>query len=700
MIKKMLFVMILAVLLAPVAGAQNYNMDVSLSTEFVSVCPCTPVTEVQVDVTNLDDIPHSYMIELEMPADWTGHPEMGSVLDVTTVGGKKVLNPGESSESMQIYVTPSCDTRPGTYEVKVKVSTTGQSTYRTFDVEVLPCHYVDIETEDRIQSCRGESVDFTVGVTNYGKIKEDFQVSVRTSWGDVLVDTEKRIESGDTEAMEFSITPPNLAGRFAILVDVVSKDSYAEDSKSIQLDIDNCYDFNADVKPVEGVVCLGKTTKYKLIVDNVGLRKDTYNIFVPDFVTPEKESVSLEPNEEGIVDLFVRPNILGRKDFEITVSSSSMPSVKKSVSANIEAIECRDVAVVIYPTDQEVCQREKAEYEVVVKNTGTTEDLYELSADTGTLGEGTVSLLPGEVERVDLTVDTSELSPGEERSITVEARSGEVYDRNTVSLFAKNCYSVDFGINPEERSVCTGDEIIYEITVKNTGEFEDSYSLQIVKEVMEEFTLQPGEEKSFQKVINAFFPQNKTYEIPFRLVSSNIFEERVMKINLRPTDECFGVDLRDSEVMEVDSDVGIGRAVLLKVTNTGERKDAYEITMEGPEWTYLSSNQAILEPGDKKEVYVYISPDYFVTSGTYTVTVNADSSHVSDSYTFYITVESVWPENVTGGGEPEVTINITLPTAELVGGELSADMVKVLILAVIVLAIIIILAVKFVMFVR
>ncbi|MBN2042734.1 MAG: hypothetical protein JW754_02910 [Candidatus Aenigmarchaeota archaeon] len=700
MFKKILFALVLAVMLAPVVSAQTYNMDVSLSTEFVSVCPCTPVTEVQVDVMNLDDIPHSYVIELEMPADWTGHPEMHSALDVTTVNAKKVLDPGESSEPMQIYVTPSCDTKPGIYEIKVKVSTTGQSTIKTFDVEVLPCHYVQIETEDRIQSCRGSDVDFTVALTNYGKIKENFDVSIRTSWGDVLFEGEKRIDSQDTEAMEFSILPPDLTGNFAVLVDVVSKDSYAKDSQSIPLGIINCYDFNADVKPSDGVVCLGKTTKYKLIIDNVGLEGDTYNIFVPDFVTPERESISLEPNEEGIIDLFVKPNVLGRKNFEVTISSQSLPAIKKNVQASIEGIECRDVAVVVYPTDQALCHGMEAEYEVVVKNTGTVDDMYELSSDLGTFEEGVVAVSPGEVKRVKLTVDTSALQPGEERELTVQAKSGEVQDRTTVDLFAKNCYSVDFRINPMERNVCVGDEILYEITVRNTGEFRDSYSLQIVKEVMEEFTLEPGEEITFQKVLNAFFPQDQTYEIPFRLVSAHVFEENVMKVAVRPNAECFAVDLRDSEVMEVDSDVGYGKAVRLKLTNTGERKDAYEVTLEGPEWTYLSSSDAVMDPEDMKEFYVYISPDYFVTSGTYTVTVKGASNYASDSYTFYITVESVWPENVTGQGEPEMTINITLPSAQIFAGELSADSVKVLVLALIVLVIIIILAVKFVMFVK
>ncbi len=688
----------LALLFVPLlVNAQNYDIGMEISTEQVSVCPCTPITEVDLTVTNFDDIPHSYQLSLEIPSDWTGHPEMGTSIDVVTVEGKKVLEPGESSEPMQIYVTPSCFTRPGVYSLKAIVSTNGQSNYRTFEVEILPCHYVEIVSTDRIDTCKSKPTSFAVTVTNFGKIKEDFAMEIQTSWGDVLLSTEKTLEPDVPEVMEFEIMPPEILGSFAIIVDVASLESYATNYRSIQLNVDNCYDFNADIKPPSSIVCLGKTTKYKLIIDNVGREKDTYNVIVPDMVTPEMETVELEPNEEGIIDLFVEPNILGKSDFEVLVSSNNLPTVKKTVTASIEAIECRDVALVTYPTEQELCQGGTAEFELIVKNTGTVEDIYELDTDFGELGEGAVSLLPGEVRRVKLLVDTGKMSPGETMDINLEARSGEVYDTNTVEVFAKNCYSAQFEVIPEEKTVCVGDEVVYDISVRNTGEFAETYSLQMVKEIMDEFTLEPGEEYSLTRTLHAFFPAGNTYDIPFRLVSNHVFEERVMKINVSPLEECFSCDLRDSEVMEIDSDVGIGKAVKLKLSNTGKRKDAYEVILDGPDWTYLSSEQAVLEPGASKEFYVYISPTYWVESGTYDVTAKAISTYSGDDYTFYITVESVFPGE---GEEPEMIIDIMLPTGGIVGGEIDYETVKVGILAVIVLVIVIILAVKFVMFVK
>jgi uncharacterized membrane protein len=696
---------IFAVSFAMGVGAQAQSLDIGmeLSATQVSVCPCTPITEIQVKVTNLDDVPHSYKIALEMPKDWTGHPAAGSTIDVTTLEGKKVLDAGESSENMQVYITPSCFTKPGVYTLKAIVTTNGQSNYKSFDVEVLPCHYVQIDSQDSIKTCRAKQTDFTVAVTNFGKVPEEFRIDVSSSWGDTLLSLDnKKLDPNKPEAMEFSITPPELTGTFAIMVDVVSKNSYASNHRSIQFEVQNCYDFNADIKPQSNAVCLGKAAKYTIVIDNVGLQKDTYNIIAPEFATPEKSSITLEPNEEGLVNVFVEPEKLGKNDFEITVVSSSLPAVKSVLSAALDAIECRDVALVTYPTEKTVCQGQAAEYELIIKNTGTVDDMFNIKADIGKLETVAVSLAPNEVKRVKLTIDTSALAPGETRHVNVEARSGEVVDTNVVDVIANNCFSAQFSINPETRNVCVGDEILYELKARNTGKYEEGYSLQMVKEIMDEFTLQPGEEKMLSKTIHAFFPAGNTYDIPFRLVSSHVFEERVMKIAVRPVSECFSVDLRDSEVMEVDSDVGIGRAVLLKLTNKGERRDAYDVSLEGPDWTYLSANQAILEPGATKDFYVYISPTYWVESGTYTVDVKAKSAYAEDNYTFYITVESVFPgmEGEGGNGQPQMIINITLPSAGIIMSQVTADTLKVAILGLIILAIAIILLAKLIMMMK
>jgi uncharacterized membrane protein len=671
------------------------NIGMELNTDSVSICPCNVISEVEVTISNYDDVTHTYYLSMDLPPEWSGLPGPGKKIETAT------LSPGESIKQ-PVYITPVCYAKPGVYTVRITTSVNSEKVSKDLKVEILPCHFVDIVTEESIHVCKGFSTSLSMTLKNYGKISENFEIKATSSWGEELFKTEISLDSQETKSFEFSVTPPETPGNYYVTFSVQSKDVFFnKNEKEMQLTVDNCYDFDVDIQPKEDKVCLGKSVKYSLIITNVGIKNDSYNIYTPDWVTPESDIIDLEPNEEKEVDVFAEPNMLGKTSFNISVSSVNYPTLKKEVSGSLNALECRSVAVIIYPTKQTICQGLTTEYDIIVKNTGSIQENFDIRTSVGVLGMNKVALNPGESQRINLTIDTSVFEPGTENEITVEARADEISDSNTVELIAENCYSANLTVEPTKVKVCQGDNIVYEIFLLNTGKFKDDYTLFEGESVIDNVSLDVGEDIKIYRGLQAFIPSNQTFVVPIRALSKNVFLEKEMNITVEPLSECFSIEISGKNVTELKTDVCMGATVTLSLNNTGKRKDSYILTLKAPDWVYLSTNTITLDPGEEKEFYVYVSPNFEVESGEYVITVDANSSYTGDQYTFFANVEKGKPpvENVTGIEEqPNITVNITLPTGLVTGIE--PQTAKTILLAIIILIIIVILAVKFILLVK
>jgi uncharacterized membrane protein len=171
---------------------------------------------------------------------------------------------------------------------------------------------------------------------------------------------------------------------------------------------------------------------------------------------------------------------------------------------------------------------------------------------------------------------------------------------------------------------------------------------------------------------------------------------------VREIDACYNVELAsDDPVSRVEPGKGIALGV--KIENKGERRDDYILSLEGPEWIHLSEDLVSLEGGEETYVYIYASPGYDVEKKTYDISLKAESTKSGDTLDLRMGV-GVTPEpfdetGVTEGEEePDVTVDTGVPTGAVVG--LAGNTGKVILLAAIVLFIIVILAVKFVLFVK
>jgi uncharacterized membrane protein len=486
-------------------------------------------------------------------------------------------------------------------------------------------------------------------------------------------------------------------GTHYITITAKSQDSYAENEKEVQLNVENCYELSLDIQPKENVVCLGGSGKYVLLIKNTGSREDEYEIIAPDWIVPSQDSVKVPPNTERSMGLFAYPEMEGKNTFDVHVVSPNYAEAKGTVSGTANTIECKDVAVIVSPAEETVCQGLTTDFEVKVKNTGTVAETFDIESDVGILEANKVSLEAGEIGKLKLAVDSSGMEFGT-NYVTVTARSGEVSDQNVVSLLVEDCYSLELEVSPEESETCEGDEILYTMFLKNTGKFIGTYSLMVDGEPVGTLLLTPGESKVVETKLMALkYTEEESHTLLFEAVSDQKTFETTSEMTIKPREECYSVDLSSEKVSELKMiEVGVGVSMAIRIKNSGEKEDAYALGITGPEWVYLSEEEISLGSGEEDDVYIYASPQYGVEDGIYTAKVSVFSENAQNELNFMFGVgEAEGPTN-----ETNVTITPGGPLTGMITGRDGETTGKVVLLALITVFIIIILALKLVLFVK
>ncbi|MEM7816131.1 MAG: hypothetical protein QXN71_03365 [Candidatus Aenigmatarchaeota archaeon] len=687
--------------------AQSFELEIIPSS--VSTCTCSSLTpqNVQISVKNLYQYADTFSFTVEAPPGFT-----------STIQSNVMVNPGEKRNLDLFLVNIGCNVQPGPYKLKIKAKsgTTGETITKTVDIDVMNCYEVQLEIESKFRElCREEnkSVIFDMIIKNKGKYTDTYELTASVPWA-LFSDNSFTIEAGKSKSVGLALVPPETAtGLQNVNVVVKSQKFYSTDSETVQIDIKDCYQMSADLQPSEAKICLGETVTQKLTITNTGLREDNFSISVPNWVTLDRQSVSISPKKTGDVKLTFTPSQKGRTQFIINVTSSNDPKILKTISSVVDAEECRGVAVIVSPSKSTVCQGVKSDFLVSVKNLGKIQDSFNLTSNIGVLEVNKVVLGPGETEELKLEVSNITV-PGTYK-IRVRAESGDVSDEGTAEFIVENCYSASVDISPQNHSTCAGSPVSYTVAVKNTGKLAEEFMVSVESDLGNEtrsVKLQPGEAKTENFVVSVpLLAEGREHSIKASAKSVHTSAEIMTTLLVKSAPQCHSVQVCTVE----DKLVALCNATAIPVIikNTGEKSDKYNISVEAPSWVYLSPDYAELAPGKQQIVYLYLSPCIGVEKGVYELKLNVISPNTRTQYEVGV---GVVPE-ITGTppeekivckgppAPPAITENVTAGnvtqpvTGNVTGLILGIDTNtwKIIAIVIITLVIIIILAIRFIL---
>jgi hypothetical protein len=81
---------------------------------------------------------------------------------------------------------------------------------------------------------------------------------------------------------------------------------------------------------------------------------------------------------------------------------------------------------------------------------------------------------------------------------------------------------------------------------------------------------------------------------------------------------------------KVDTEVGKGDLVKLRVINAGSFGDNYKVSLNGPEWAVIKPESFSLKSEEAKTLFLYVSP-ILGTEGKYDIEINVESKCVNES---------------------------------------------------------------------
>jgi uncharacterized membrane protein len=690
----------LLVILAQSAYAASFELGVSPS--IVSVCPGSSITpqNVQVSIHNLYQYADTYSFTMDTPAGFTSQIQQNVM-----------VNPGETKKLDLFLVNIACSVQPGSYQavLKAKSGTTGDVITKTLDIDLLNCYEASLSIDTNFKEmCKEEtkSVVIYMNVDNRGKYTDTYDLTSSVSWA-AFSDKTVTVESGKSKSVALALTPPeSLSGLQNINVNVKSQKFYSTDSETIQISIQDCYQMIADLQPMETSVCLGEIVNQKVTISNTGLKADTYTVSVPSWVTADRTSLTVDAKKSAEVSLTLKPSQKGKTYFNVTVSSTKDPTMRKSLPAIVNAQECRGVAVIATPSQSYVCQGVQTDFTVTIKNLGTIQDVFNLSSSMGTLDSNKVVLNPGETKDVRLKI--ANISTPGTYKVAVKAQAGDVSDTSSTDLVVESCYAASLDISPQSHSVCFGSPVNYTVAVRNTGKLGETYTVTLDSafgNVTKTMIVGAGQART--EYFNIQVPANPVagdYPIKAALKSDHVSSSVQTMLSVKSKSSCYSVQVSlkdDAKLVQVCN----ATTVPVIVKNTGQIKDKYTITAKGADWIYISPDSVELAGGQQQEVYLYLSPTYGVEKKVYEVVVTASSPSSSVDKSIAVGVVS----NATGTTAPsgnQTGGTVTPPSGNQTGGGnitgniilgLDSNTWKVVVVAAITIIIIIILAIRFIL---
>lgn len=271
-----------------------------------------------------------------------------------------------------------------------------------------------------------------------------------------------------------------------------------------------------------------------------------------------------------------------------------------------------------------------------IKNTGTLEDSYYLTATREWVVMPEVTLAPGEETSVGIliAIGDASITPGTYNvELTLHsARSKNTY-RETVIVKTLDCPGIQVQPVAETVSGCSGEIASTAISVKNLGNTQETVTLSSTAGTLSNttVTLLSGETKTISL---EFVPSNATETVTITAVSKTSYAQSSAKITLGGR-ECYSAKL-SLEPQYVRACREESAAFGIKISNTGERNDTYLITSNAGN---LSTASVLVAPGITNTVVLNVAPQ---NVGAQAITVEVESAHVKQSATAELDAEKCY----------------------------------------------------------
>lgn len=491
--------------------------------------------------------------------------------------------------------------------------------------------------------CPGSTALFTDVIQNVISTPLAFTVSSSGSSSSFIttVPTGFILEPGQKKTIYTYASPRSTTRVGSYTLDVLVSSDGESETLSHRVEVQDCSSFS--LTQVNGLktICPSDIETYEFTLANNGQLQDTYDLRVEGQIAPwvtlSENQITLASGQSKQVFAYISSTQDSLGDYEFSIVAQSKANARvSSAKASLKVNPCFDFKLITERDFLSFCEHSTQSIPIQIVNDGSTQNTYNLEIEGpvwASLENNVIDLAPGQTRTVNLILNPDYGVEGEFNvAFKATTKRGKLTNQNVFDISVQKCHSVAVDIESSQDSICNSLSNTYSVLVKNTGQFEKDFRLDIQGPTWSQIDtsrlfLDAAEESQVTLSINPGFEVTPgEYDITVgaqALDSSAVSAQDTIKITTVSREECYqpqiGLSKKDIEVF-YDS----AATLPVVIENKGTYDATYTLDVSGTAANFVQLNPGVItvKPNRAELIYLYIAPGLETKNGDYQATIS------------------------------------------------------------------------------
>ncbi|MFH0869031.1 MAG: hypothetical protein V1839_02280 [archaeon] len=513
--------------------------------------------------------------------------------------------------------------------------------------------------------CATDTILYVVSVQNTADSADAYTVTVSgdaAKWA-VAAPAGFSLNPGAKEDIYVYVTPSSGAppGAYGLKVKINGIESL------LNVIVGDCHSVTLASDDTSSEVCADTQADYTITLTNTGKYTETLSLTLSGtaakWSTLSDTVAKLAVGESKQIKATAIPPADQTGLFDLTVNAKAQNSnAASSLGLSLKSNNCYEFDLMPDKDYLSFCENSEAKIPLTLVNRGNVDNSYTLSV-TGPAWasvENDVLEIPADSSKVTNLILSPDYGVSGESKVAVKIVSskGLQVTEQTVTANVQTCYSSDLKIGAVEDTICPFTSKAYEVSLKNTGTFDERYAVtssgaDFAKLDKNFVDIKAGGIENINLLVDTKDVPAGLYEINLKAEAQNPSHAKsadTLTLKVAPIDSCFGVQTT-AALTKVTAAPGEGTLVPVIVENKGSEESTYNLEVSGTGAAYAKLNPAVVTIGgmQAKTVYAYIAVPEETARQEYVLTVSARLADGTISSSSTITLDVVAPSAVVTG---------------------------------------------------